>query len=108
MNILTMNAYIIFSAIKITGLYGSTYSNKGGIYFVAKSFFAHERYSSEGTDFDIGLVELSYPINFLTPQVKKIKLARPWAREPNVLDSAIVTGWGTTSVSINVFLFIFY
>lgn len=94
-----MILYIIFSASKIAGRYGSSFKNKGGTVFEAKSFFTHEKYVYGKTDYDIGLIELYHPLNFSTPQIKKIQLAGPTSRELNELDSGILTGWGTTSVS---------
>lgn len=102
-----MILYIIFSATEIKGRYGSSYKNKGGTYFTAKSFFTHEKYNIGGTDYDIGLVELYHPINFTTPQIKKIALAGPTFQELTELDSGVLTGWGTMSVSNNKTFFLF-
>lgn len=60
-------------------------------------------YKPPKTDYDIGLIELYQPLNFSTPQVKKVQIAGPTFRELTELDTGVLTGWGTTSVSINLF-----
>ncbi|XP_026738954.1 trypsin-3-like [Trichoplusia ni] len=92
-------AHCLTDIIRVRIRIGSTRSNSGGEMYEATSWFTHPMYDSQTSDYDVAVVRVAYGMTLNGVTTKAIRMV---SRASDVEDGedVTVTGWGTTSVSI--------